>query len=614
MKKKKWFFILISLVVFTLLGIGACEQSPISTATKELPSSVYQDAPVDEASVDIPPLALDPAEGVILTELEFDGEVLTMIEREIQIDPVSLVVSSSRTKRSLIQHIASLRLDIELDNKLLGQHSLIFNGAFWEGSIQLPLGKVVAITLVELDIGQKELGRRETSLPVTEEFANASVVPTIDFPTDSAAGSFFSVSQLGANDVAPGQNLIITFLMEGISNAVTYNVVPGEGFSNPSGTLDAARLQLFYTSPFEPGVEKEFSLILQGYDEISFKVKILQNAGVGIGVANLAPQITGFKSKRIGENSFEIAVLLRDDDVEGHSYLWNDDSAETSFIDNTVNPVVLKVENPVLLFSNLTVEVTDPFNNNDSLTQKITFRDSPNPFGWSKVLVSSSESTFMWRSEIVARLMNSCVGAGQCSYTKPNEDKATFGVSEKENFPMNFLTKAEILQFADYFSGLTGVSTRLCTKDELVAARSLEKTLYECGEDPTCLHTFTAVRESSGGNMQPVASYSANRIGIYDLSGSVDEWTSDTHPAYGTIFFLDGHYDRQAMYVKAHTVYDSNTYPNGARFRGFRLCTDQVPAILEPDLGITTPGNSGRTGSGTVTPLPEPIGNSDIAN
>jgi len=59
-----------------------------------------------------------------------------------------------------------------------------------------------------------------------------------------------------------------------------------------------------------------------------------------------------------------------------------------------------------------------------------------------------------------------------------------------------------------------------------IAARGGATTRYSCGDDPSCLKGVAWFKDNNKG-VQPVKSKKPNAMGLYDMMGSVWEWTGD---------------------------------------------------------------------------------------
>lgn len=134
---------------------------------------------------------------------------------------------------------------------------------------------------------------------------------------------------------------------------------------------------------------------------------------------------------------------------------------------------------------------------------------------------------------------------GECEITQGQWEKV-MGVTAQEkgcregdglgiNYPMYGLSWDDANSFCEKLSELTGKKYTLPTEAQWeYAARGGQKadgTIY-CGSDK--INEVAWVYRNSDGMTQPVKSKKPNSIGLYDMSGNVEEWCLDWYNEYDT--------------------------------------------------------------------------------
>lgn len=99
--------------------------------------------------------------------------------------------------------------------------------------------------------------------------------------------------------------------------------------------------------------------------------------------------------------------------------------------------------------------------------------------------------------------------------------------------PVCGVSYEDATSFAEWFSGVMGIATRLPTEHEWeVAARGLDGRQYPWGDgfEPSRANTHEGRRE----NTTPVSTFQAGASiwGAMDMAGNVEEWTSSTYGPY----------------------------------------------------------------------------------
>ena len=104
------------------------------------------------------------------------------------------------------------------------------------------------------------------------------------------------------------------------------------------------------------------------------------------------------------------------------------------------------------------------------------------------------------------------------------------------NLPISNVSKAEVLEFIKKLNAKTGESYRLPTEAEWIyAARGGKKSKgysYAGGNE---LEKVAWYKNNSGMKIHPVGQKLPNELGIYDMTGNVWEWCSDTYADTGRL-------------------------------------------------------------------------------
>ena len=123
------------------------------------------------------------------------------------------------------------------------------------------------------------------------------------------------------------------------------------------------------------------------------------------------------------------------------------------------------------------------------------------------------------RFEVTFAEWDACVTAGGCSH-RPGDEGWGRG-----NRPVIHVSWNDAQQYIVWLSRRTGRRYRLLTEAEWeYAARAGTTTPYFTG---TSISMAQANFGNNVGRTQPVGSYAANRFGLHDMAGNVDEWVED---------------------------------------------------------------------------------------
>ena len=104
-----------------------------------------------------------------------------------------------------------------------------------------------------------------------------------------------------------------------------------------------------------------------------------------------------------------------------------------------------------------------------------------------------------------------------------------------DNYPAYNISYNDVLSFISKLNSLTGRTFRMPTEAEWeYAARGGNKSkgyLYSGGNT---LDNVGWYYENSSSKTHPVAQKAANELGLYDMSGNVEEWCSDWYGSYSS--------------------------------------------------------------------------------
>ena len=105
-----------------------------------------------------------------------------------------------------------------------------------------------------------------------------------------------------------------------------------------------------------------------------------------------------------------------------------------------------------------------------------------------------------------------------------------------DNYPAHNISYNDVLSFISKLNSLTGRTFRMPTEAEWeYAARGGNKSkgyLYSGGNT---LDNVGWYYENSSSKTHPVAQKAANELGLYDMSGNVEEWCSDWYDTYSSL-------------------------------------------------------------------------------
>ena len=114
------------------------------------------------------------------------------------------------------------------------------------------------------------------------------------------------------------------------------------------------------------------------------------------------------------------------------------------------------------------------------------------------------------------------------------------GFAQTDQHPVVLVTYADAAEFAHWASGVTGKKVRLPTEAEWeMSCRAGTDTPYYGAVDDMTARTLGWFKEGAGDGTRPVRSKRANGLGLYDLIGHVQTWTSDVYAPYAGVEEVD---------------------------------------------------------------------------
>ena len=133
-----------------------------------------------------------------------------------------------------------------------------------------------------------------------------------------------------------------------------------------------------------------------------------------------------------------------------------------------------------------------------------------------------------------------------------------------DNLPVEYVSYNDVLKFISTLNDLTGLKFRLPTVQEWEYAAkggSKSKACKFSGSDN--INDVAWYQNNSSNSTQPVGSKKCNELGLYDMSGNVEEWNDDS-------IYSGGHYSStpDKSTVTYHYKWSANSR---SAIIGFRL-------------------------------------------
>ena len=140
-------------------------------------------------------------------------------------------------------------------------------------------------------------------------------------------------------------------------------------------------------------------------------------------------------------------------------------------------------------------------------------------------------SYYIGQTEVTQALWKAVIGYSPTS--DGSRWSSSYGLGD--NYPAYYISYNDVLSFISKLNSLTGRTFRMPTEAEWeYAARGGNKSkgyLYSGGNTLDNVGWYTS---NSSVKTHPVAQKAANELGLYDMSGNVEEWCSDWADTYSS--------------------------------------------------------------------------------
>jgi len=139
----------------------------------------------------------------------------------------------------------------------------------------------------------------------------------------------------------------------------------------------------------------------------------------------------------------------------------------------------------------------------------------------------SVTSFYVADTEVTQSLYKQCIKQLACKDSSIETDENAV----VNNLPVVNVSWIQLRnEFLPWLQKQTGLPFRLPTEIEWEYAAKLDKSKLNLNQDTICLHANTAVKQLNCDDgfdqLAPVASFTSNQFGIFDLAGNVAEWTA----------------------------------------------------------------------------------------
>ena len=142
-------------------------------------------------------------------------------------------------------------------------------------------------------------------------------------------------------------------------------------------------------------------------------------------------------------------------------------------------------------------------------------------------------SYYIGETEVTQALWQAVMGK-TVSQIASEISRETYGVGD--NYPMYYISWNDCQKFIKKLNSLTGKNFRLPTEAEWeYAARGGNKSRGYKYSGSDNVDNVAWYKENSDDKTHPVKSKQANELGIYDMSGNVQEWCQDWYGFYDRI-------------------------------------------------------------------------------
>lgn len=164
---------------------------------------------------------------------------------------------------------------------------------------------------------------------------------------------------------------------------------------------------------------------------------------------------------------------------------------------------------------------------------------------------------------------------------KADKDRGLYGVGS--DYPMYYVNWEEAQEFCTKLSQMTGKKYALPTEAQWeYAARGGAKSKgYKCSGS-NAAGDVAWYYDNSDKETHPVGKKQANELGLYDMSGNVDEWCSDWFSSYSS----DSQSDPTGPTNGSHRVLRGGTWNSYAKFCRVSFRYHVYPDYCDDDCGL----------------------------
>ena len=154
--------------------------------------------------------------------------------------------------------------------------------------------------------------------------------------------------------------------------------------------------------------------------------------------------------------------------------------------------------------------------------------------------------------------------------------RETYGVGD--NYPMYYISWNDCQKFIKKLNALTGKNFRLPTEAEWeFAARGGKKSRGYKYSGSNNIEDVAWYEDNSGTKTHPVKTKKANELGIYDMSGNVNEWCQDWYGKYSSAAQTN---------PEGATTGSYRVFRGGSWYDGDRSCRSSYRLFCDPGLRL----------------------------
>jgi formylglycine-generating enzyme required for sulfatase activity len=141
------------------------------------------------------------------------------------------------------------------------------------------------------------------------------------------------------------------------------------------------------------------------------------------------------------------------------------------------------------------------------------------------------------------------------------------GFAQDDNHPVVIVTYDDALAFTQWLSGKAGRAVRLPTEAQWeMACRAGSKARFYQGASDDEARTIGWFKQNAGNGTRAVGQKKPNALGLFDMSGNVNEWVLDWYgPSYGEAAVKDPLESRSTLSDKPRRVLRGGSWLRDAR-------------------------------------------------